>query len=416
MLVIHLIGTGWYGHERMLARAETFALSTLDRALVYRDLDAATRQSLDRFTGEEFRTVFAGVPATPSGDLWRHNSEVQSAVASSLATRADLTLGSTRVAYYYRGRQAWLSLSVPTRDGRWLLVDVRTDATRFEANGAWTSTMTVLIIAVVLLMTRRLTRYLGTFADAAEAIGRSGTFEPLPESHGPREVRRASQAFNTMQRRVQSLLNERTQMLAAVSHDLRTMATRLQLRIEQIPGESSRLKAEDDLRAMTVILDESLSFARDLTSAEPMTLLDLGSLLQAVVDDVCDVGGNAELQVEAPVKIRGQAVALRRAFANLVENAVRYGESARVVLKAGALVEIHDQGPGIAPEDVERALQPFVRLEGSRSRETGGTGLGLAIANSVVLRHGGTLGFSRTASGSVARVTLQPASEGNTDR
>ncbi len=160
---------------------------------------------------------------------------------------------------------------------------------------------------------------------------------------------------------------------------------------------------------MTVILDESLSFARDLTATEPMTLLDLGSLLQVVVDDVCDVGGQAELVIEQPVKIFGQAVALRRAFANLIDNAVDYGESARVVLKADAVIEIHDKGPGIAPEDVEKALAPFVRLESSRNRETGGTGLGLAIANTVISRHGGTLTFSRSADGFVVMVTLLPS-------
>ena len=414
MLVIHLAGTGWYGHERMLARAETFALSSIDRALAYRDLDAATRRSLDRFTGDEFRTRLADAPAVPGGEAWRHNSEVQAAVDAALADRAGAIGGPVAVAYYHVGRQAWLSLSVPVRDGRWLLVNTRTDATRFGAIGAWTTAMTLLVITLVMFTTRRTTRYLATFAAATEAIGRGDAWHPLPENRGPREVRRASQAFNTMQARVQSLINQRTQMLAAVSHDLRTIATRLQLRIEQIPDAGSRDRAERDLQAMTVILDESLAFARDASAEEPRTLLDLGSLLQAVVDDVTDLGGEASLQVESPVRIRGQAVALRRAFANLVDNAVRYGDAAAVVLKAGGVVEIRDQGPGIPPGDVARALEPFVRLEASRNRETGGTGLGLPIARSVILRHGGTLTFSHPSQGFVVRVTLPVASAGNT--
>lgn len=235
-------------------------------------------------------------------------------------------------------------------------------------------------------------------------------FAPLPENRGPREVRRASRAFNTMQERVHSLINQRTQMLAAVSHDLRTIATRLQLRIEQIPDENVRAKAENDLDAMTVILDESLAFARDLSITEPMAVLDLRSLLQTVVDDVADIGGDAELQVDTPVRIRGQAVALRRAFMNLIDNAVRYGQCARVTLGSAAVVEIRDQGPGIAPKDVERALAPFVRLEESRNRDTGGTGLGLAIANNVIQRHGGKLEVSQTPAGFVVRVDLTNAS------
>jgi signal transduction histidine kinase len=409
MLVIHVIGTGWYGHERMLDRAVTFAHSTIDRALVYRDLDETTRATLGRFSGEDFRTRISPVREDVPGDPWRHNSEVQDSVGAALGMENSTTATNTVVEYYHEGRQGWLRLSIPTYDGRWLLVDVRTDATRFGAIGIWTSTLTLLIIVAVLLLTRRLTRYLGSFARAAEGIGRSGAFEPLPENRGPREVRRASHAFNTMQERVQSLIDQRTQMLAAVSHDLRTIATRLQLRIEQIPDEVVRVKAESDLDAMTVILDESLAFARDLSTTEPMAVLDLRSLLQAVVDDAVDVGGNAELVAQLPVRIRGQAVALRRAFVNLIDNAVRYGQSARVTLATDGVIEIRDQGPGIAPEDVERALSPFVRLEGSRNRDTGGTGLGLAIANNVILRHGGTLRFTQTPAGFVVQVSLAPA-------
>lgn len=410
MLVAHLIGVGWYGHERMLARAETFALSTIDRALAYRDLDAATAAALDSFTGEEFKARFGATPLADAGESWRHNDEVQAAVAEALQTRDAAVPAGILLGYYYTGRQAWFRLSVPVAEGRWLNITARTDATRFGPTGASTSIVTLLIIVMVLFLTRRATRFFTAFADAAESIGRTGTFTPLQENRGPREVRRASAAFNAMQSRVQSLISERTQMLAAVSHDLRTIATRLQLRIERISDETQREKAEQDLAAMSVILEESLNFARDELAEEPRTLLDLGSLLQAIVDDACDTGGDAALDVEVPVRITGQPVALRRAFANLVDNAVRYGQQARVVLKADGVVEIHDKGQGIAPEDVERAQQPFVRLENSRNRDTGGTGLGLTIARAVIQRHSGRLEFSRSAEGFLVRVVLPVSS------
>ena len=331
VLVIHAVTTAYSSHERMLDRAPKFAQRTIDRALVFRDLDA------------------------------------------------------------------------------------RTDALRGGFRVFGTTVMTLIILGIVLLATRRLTRYPAQFVDAAATMGRDTITRALPEDRGPREVRRASRAFNGMQQRVHALITERTQMLASVSHDLRTIATRLHLRMDGITDSSERIKAERDLDAMVEILESSLTFARDELSEEAWSLLDLKSLLQTVVDDAVDGGGDAQLiTADEPdakgVCTRGQPVALRRAFQNLVDNAIRYGGRARVLLKSNGLVEICDPGPGIAPEDVERALQPFVRLEHSRNRDSGGTGLGLSIAASVIRRHQGTLNFLQSSTGFTVLVRLVPAS------
>ncbi len=414
MLVIHAASTAYYGHERMLARAQTFAVGAVDRGLVYRDLDARTGEIIASLGGDEFRTSLASEPRPIPERAWPHNEEVRVVVEAMLAARNVADRERFVYGFVQDGRAGHFLLSMPAADGRWLVIDAKTDTMRFGFGALWITILTGVILAIVLASTRKLTRYLPQFVEAAESIGRGAVSKALPENRGPREVRRASRAFNGMQQRVHALINERTQMLAAVSHDLRTIAARLHLRLEGLNDESERNKAERDLEAMSRILDESLTFARDESSEEARTLLDLRSLLQTVVDDVVDTGGDAQLIVETSAgtqgfRMHGQAMAIRRAIHNLVDNAVRYGGKASVTLKADGVVEIHDPGPGIAPEDMEQAMQPFVRLEHSRNRDTGGTGLGLAIAGNVVRRHRGTLTFSRSSAGFRVSVSLPSA-------
>jgi signal transduction histidine kinase len=415
VLVIHAATTAYSSHERMLDRAQTFAQSTVDRALVYRDLDARTGQLVAALGGDEFRASFASQPRPVTELSWPHNDEIHAVIESMLAARNVADRDRFLYGFVMDGKAGHFLLSLPTRDGQWLIIDAKTDALRAGFGAFGTTVLTLIILGIVLLATRRLTRYLPQFVDAAESMGRGMITKALPEDRGPREVRRASRAFNGMQQRVHSLITERTQMLASVSHDLRTIATRLRLRMDGISDSVERIKAERDLEAMVEILESSLTFARDELSEEAWSLLDLRSLLQTVVDDAADGGGDAQLiladeQRAKGACTRGQPVALRRAFQNLIDNAIRYGGKVRVVLKSDGLVEICDPGPGIAPEDIERALQPFVRLENSRNRDTGGTGLGLAIAASVIKRHQGTLTFSQGSTGFTVSVFLPPAS------
>ncbi len=302
-------------------------------------------------------------------------------------------------------------MQIPIQD-RWLKVEARTTTTSWGHSMAgvfWTTMIAVMVWLGVLWATRRVTRHLPRFAVAAENLGRIRVSDPLPENQGPREIRHASRAFNEMQQRVQTYLEQRTRMLAAFSHDLRTLVTRLQLRTALIDDTAQRGKAEQDIAAVTAILDESLIYARDEQSQEADTDIDLSSLLQTLIDGAIDQGHVASFEGASDVLCTGQPSALARAFANLIDNAIHYGNSVAVRLvekEAHLIVDIVDQGPGIPARDHEKVLEPYVRMDASRSRDTGGTGLGLAIVHNVVTRHSGSLTFHHESDGFYATVTL----------
>ena len=259
----------------------------------------------------------------------------------------------------------------------------------------------VLIAASALIAVRVATRPLRNLADAAEALGRNLERPPLTEG-GPRELQMAARAFNAMQTRLRTHLEERTQMLAAITHDLKTPLTRMRLRLEQVPSPELKGKLGQDVATMQSLIDEGLDLARSLDDKTPFVELDLRSLVDSVCADAVEVGMNVAWEGRAGagplIKVRGRADALRRALSNLIDNAVKYGGRAHVSLSwevssqgGAARVLVRDEGPGIADAQLENVLGAFVRLEGSRSRDTGGTGLGLTIAANIVRSHGGHL-------------------------
>ena len=256
---------------------------------------------------------------------------------------------------------------------------------------------------------RRVTAPLLSFAAAADRLGMDVNAPPLPEN-GSGELRQAAQAFNQMQVRVQGLIRDRTFMLAAISHDLRTVLTRLRLRTEFIEDATQQHKAEADLAQMEAMLTSTLAFAKADSTPEARTQLDLASLLQSICDDLVDAGKVAQYQGPDRVNLVGQPTALRRAFSNLIENATLYGQEAEVTIAAVTpvvRVAIADRGPGIPEEMREQVFEPFFRLEPSRNRETGGTGLGLAVARTAIRRHGGEITlYPREGGGLVVEVTL----------
>ncbi len=200
-------------------------------------------------------------------------------------------------------------------------------------------------------------------------------------------------AFNDMQRRIERLIEDRTQALAAVSHDLKTPITRLRFRAEDLADEAVREAMAEDLTEMERMLDQTLSFLRGDRRDEELKSIDIVAILGTLIDDAVDRGALVELTGSAHAIVTGRRLALKRAFANLVENAVKYGGQARVEVTdrdAEVVVKISDIGPGIAAEDIERALSPFVRLEPSRNLETGGFGLGLPIAQAIINGHSGS--------------------------
>jgi len=310
-----------------------------------------------------------------------------------------------------------ISLRLP--EGPWLNLRVRLPPPR-----PWHSetfllaflVMTAAAAGLTLWAVRRLTRPVRDLADAAERLGRDVNAPPLPEQ-GPSEVATAARAFNTMAGRIRRFVGDRTQMLAAIGHDLRTPITRLRLRAEFMEDDEQRRRMLADLDEMEAMITATLAFARDESAAEPAVPLDLAALCRTVLDEAADARPEAaeRLSYAGPDRLvaEGRPVALKRAVANLVSNALSYGGAARLRLSPpdgqghGVRLSVEDDGPGIPPAELEAVFQPFRRLEGSRNRETGGVGLGLPIARNILRAHGGDVVLrNRTDGGLLAEATL----------
>lgn len=242
---------------------------------------------------------------------------------------------------------------------------------------------------------RRLTRPVTALAAAAERLGRDVNAPALP-TEGPREVATAAAAFNTMASNIRRFVADRTQMLAAISHDLRTPITRLRLRAEFLDDDEQRRKMLADLDEMEAMIASTLVFARDDAAHEPTSPVDLASLLRTVLDEAADANPERASAVTYAgpehLVLEVRPVALKRALSNLVGNALKYGEAARMTLDrrpGQVVITLEDDGPGIPDAEQEAVFQPFHRVEASRNRETGGTGLGLTIARSILRAHGG---------------------------
>lgn len=315
-----------------------------------------------------------------------------------------------RRAYWHGGRLppvVALEASVRLPDGRWLNAEarIRPPVTAVALPSLLALLLTALGVTLVAsLSVRRITRPLRGLASAADRLGRGETVEPLPEA-GPAEVRGATRAFNEMQSRLRRYVDDRTRMLAAIGHDLRTPITTLRLRAELVEDEATRDGLVATLDEMQRMVEATLAFARDEAQVEPAREVDLAALVDTLCEDLAELGrdvafANGGERERLVVAVR--PVALKRAIRNLVENAVAYGTRARVTVgrEGGeAVVTVDDDGPGIPEAQIERVFEPFVRLEESRSTATGGVGLGLAIARSVVRAHGGEVTLSNREGG-----------------
>jgi signal transduction histidine kinase len=274
--------------------------------------------------------------------------------------------------------------------------------------------LTLLVLAIAVLayvVARMASAPLQRLAAAAAELGDDLQREPLPVT-GPLEVRRAAEAFNAMQKRLQRTLGERTQMLAAITHDLQTPVTRLRLRLENVGDEALRERLIGDLAAMQALIREGLELARSAESAEPRVALDLDSLLESIVEDAVETGGQAEFAQGSGAVLMLRPLAMHRLFSNLVDNAISYGGTAQVRVEQGAdgvQVRVRDQGPGLAEDELETVFDPFVRLETSRSRATGGAGLGLTIARALAEKDGATLHLRNHPQGGLEAIVHWPA-------
>lgn len=274
----------------------------------------------------------------------------------------------------------------------------------------WLATALAVLAPLAWYMARIVARPIGIFADAAERLGQD-IKAPSLSLEGPPEVANAAAAFNRMQSRLNRYVEERANLMAAIAHDLRTPLMRLGLRLENAPPDL-REACERDVHEMEQMIASVMAFLRDINRRERQRL-DLRSLAQSVTDNHADLGEDVALEEGPSVVIEGDATALKSLLSNLIGNAIKYAGSARVRMEsddADVVIEVSDNGPGMQPEDIARAFEPFFRAERSRNRDTGGVGMGLAIVRAVARAHGGDATLAnRQVGGLVARVVLPVA-------
>ena len=339
------------------------------------------------------------------------------AIAAEAASWNPLSADSwalSRPAKYVRLDKAYGSgLTVQLASGAWL----NAAFAKPSAGPLWMSQSTVslainalLLSLIAVLAAGRIARPMRRLAYAAEALGRGEETAHLPEE-GPSDIRRTAEAFNRMQERLVRFVADRTRMLAAIGHDLRTPITSLRLRAEFVSDKEMREKILTTLDEMQMITEATLAFAREDAAGEATRLVDLTALTESLCNDLSDLGWDVTFAEGARTPYRCRPAALRRALRNLIENAVRYGSAARVTLqRSGDWLEIvvDDQGQGIPEAQLETVFAPFARLESSRSRETGGVGLGLSIARTMVRSHGGDIALSNRQGGGLRAVIRLP--------
>lgn len=307
------------------------------------------------------------------------------------------------------------ALSIPLADGRWLNAGFnfrrRAPDIGFPVMLSFLVTGSILAL-VIIFSVRRVSRPLETLASAADRMGRGETVEPIPEE-GPDDLKETIRAFNLMQERLRRFVADRTKMLAALGHDLRTPITSLRLQAEFVEDEELRARMQRQLDDMQQMAESALAFARDAADGEPTSRTDLGALAESIVEDLEGLGLAVTCtSAEETIVHACRPVSLKRALTNLIRNAVAYGGGADVSVRMAngeILIEVADHGPGIPDADMERAFTPFERLDPARSAETGGAGLGLTIARTIARAHGGDVRLANRPEGGLVATIALPA-------
>lgn len=416
LVTAHLLSFGWIMAERSKAARAMMvyylAKDVASSVAILERLPGAERPDwLGRLERENYRYVIG-----PASDAMP--------ATTPLAQKLTALVGSTLGAGYIvtattpagKNMAPQLDLHVQLSDGTPLTIELVPSNMPVSL---WIPVMLTIQLAILAAFTwfavRLATRPLAQLARAADLLNPEASSDPLPES-GPSEVARAATAFNAMQRRIAVYLAERLQILAAVSHDLQTPITRMQLRADLMDNGAQRDKMLSDLSAMQILVEQGLAYARNghgLTENPCRT--DLDALLESLVYDYQDAGQHIRLDslLGHPVTVRPHA--LRRIIANLVDNSLKFGKDVEILVSAELpdriAIAVLDRGPGIEEAQLERVFEPFYRLEGSRNRETGGTGLGLAIAQQLTIALGGVLTLTnRDGGGLHARVSIPAGS------
>ncbi|WP_231638962.1 ATP-binding protein [Sphingomonas profundi] len=273
----------------------------------------------------------------------------------------------------------------------------------------WFALCALMLVPFAWVFARLLTRPISRFAAAADRMGHDPLSPSVPEE-GPAELRVTAHALNRMQDRLAAYVAERTAMMGAIAHDLRTPLARIAFRIEAAP-EPVRDKVQEDIEQMRAMIAATIGFVRGSTRAGDIRPMSLDTLVRRMADAEQEVGRPVRLDAVRPVTIAGDPVALERLVQNLIDNGVAYGGGVTLSLSAEtgeAVLTVADRGPGLAPDRIEHVFQPFVRGDPSRNRDTGGIGLGLTIARSIVQDHGGTLILRNRDGGGLKAVCRLP--------
>jgi signal transduction histidine kinase len=423
LLAAHLVGLLVFSGERGRALDRAAELGLVERlAALVEVIDVASPEVAERLAGalssRRVHLALAAESAIADGPMSRAEQALADQLAEALALgerQARVRLGEAGRRGpdgrpRRRGRETTIAVSILLHDGGWLNAGATIRRPPVGWSWPWLLTLAAsaaAILAVVALLVRRITAPMRALAAAAEKIGRGEAAAPIPP-RGPAEVRATVEAFNAMQARLARFVGDRTRMIAAIGHDLRTPITSLRLRAEFVEDEELRADIVRMLDEMQAMVDATLAFARDDAAGEETRTVDLAALVEGIVDDQTALGRAVSYEGPERLPWRCRPVSLKRAISNLVENAIRYAGSAHVVLRQAAgevLVEVEDKGAGVPEEALESLFEPFVRLEGSRSRQTGGVGLGLSIARSIARAHGGELTLANRAEGGL-RATL----------
>lgn len=339
------------------------------------------------------------------------------------ALPGELTAGQIRLGYADEGIATVTSpynshimlVSLQMADKSWVnfaITSMAPSGTHDHGTILSTSLMAVGIILISFFIVRWFNRPLARLADAAERLGSNIQAPPLAVI-GPKEVRQAAAAFNNMQAALQQMIRERSLALAAISHDLRTPLTRIRLRAEFIGDDELRDRTERDILEMQELIDSALDYLRDEQAVLTTQDIDLSTLLQEICDAFKEIGHHVSLTTSGAAPFRGQPLTLRRAFSNLIDNAIKYGQRADISIKeegGSFIICIADQGPGIPECEYRNVLQPFYRLDASREAGPGGSGLGLSVADMAIRRHGGRLAFTNLPQGGLLQTVSLPVS------
>ncbi len=440
LAVTHFISNLFYTTDRetaLLSAGGEHAIQWIATTGAFADTisDAAWADVIARSNTDSRFVMVADTPLvdTPRAGGWREDAlqrELERHVAPdhvdefhiSFAPRDHVPESEMDILGYFSALDArntadFILLSLKLDNGRWLNMasPVQAAPPFFSARlGLSMAVMLVAVVAIAAPLVSRMTAPLKHLSNAAEKLGTDVQAPAIPET-GPEEVRRTAHAFNVMQNRIRRYVEDRTQMLAAIAHDLGTPITRLRLRAEFVDDPALSQKMLRDLDDMQQMVASTLSFIREDTTSEPQATVDIGTLLARVCDDLEDSGHDVAL-ADMPrwVLVNCRPVALRRALGNLIDNAVKYGQAARVSLETGerkVCILIEDSGPGIPESRFEDVFQPFLRLEDSRNRETGGTGLGLSVARTIIRGHGGDITLSNRENGGLCVTVILPRAQ-----